>query len=182
MNYAVFAAGFLTLLLPSALRCADAPAPAAPMIPGALPFVPVPGARAAPDRQRVYKVIFNVQQAQPKPEQPSDGVLFASTDLSALRGQGVAAANTRFALIFHGAAVNALLDDAHYEAKYGMRNPNLPLLAALKHAGAELLVCSQFLGAMKIDPGILSRDVALASEAYITLITYQNDGYAVLEF
>jgi hypothetical protein len=37
------------------------------------------------------------------------------------------------------------------------------------------------------EPGIgktstLSPDVALASEAFLTLITYQNNGYAVLEF
>jgi len=182
MNTIVLSAGLLMLLLASGVRCADTPEPIAPMIPGALPFVPVPGALAAPDQRRVYKVIFNVQQAAAKPNQPSDGVLFAATDLSALRGQGVPAANTRFALIFHGPAVDALLADEHYQAKFGTPNPNLPLLAALRRAGAEVLVCSQFLGAMKIDPKTLTRDAALASEAYITLITFQNDGYALLEF
>jgi len=172
----------MTLLPVVAVVCAETPAPVPAMIPGALPYVPIPGAVAAPDKGRVYKVIFNVTQAAPKPDQPADGVLFAATDLSALRGQGVAAANTRFALIFHGPAVEALLDNASYQAKFSMNNPNLPMLAALRRAGAEILVCSQFIGAMKIDPHTLSPDVALAAEAFITLITYQNNGYAVLEF
>ena len=99
-----------------------------------------------------------------------------------MRGQGVPAPNTRFALIFHGPAVDELLDNASYQAKFGVSNPNLTMLSQLRRAGAEVLVCSQFLGAMKIDPAKLTPDAALAAEAFITLITYQNNGYALLEF
>ena len=49
-------------------------------------------------------------------------------------------------------------------------------------AGAEVMVCGQFLGAMRIDPKTLSPDVNVASEAFLTLITDQNNGYTVLEF
>ena len=35
---------------------------------------------------------------------------------------------------------------------------------------------------MKIDQKTLSPDVTIASEAFLTLIRYQNNGYAVLEF
>jgi intracellular sulfur oxidation DsrE/DsrF family protein len=61
-------------------------------------------------------------------------------------------------------------------------NPNLAMLSALRQAGADILVCGQFLGAMKIDQKTLSSDVTIASEAFLTLIRYQNNGYAVLEF
>jgi len=161
---------------------ADWPPPVAPMIPGALGFVPIPGAAVAPDPSHVYKVIFDTTRAAAKPELPADGILFAATDLSALRGQGVAPLNTRFALIFHGRAIDAILDNAHYRAKFGIDNPNLPLLSGLKKAGAEILVCGQSLAATRIDPASLSPDVTVASEAFIVLITYQNDGYAVLQF
>ncbi len=172
----------MTLTTAFSAQAADAPAEAAPLIAGALPYMPVPGAVATPDKSRVYKVIFNVTRAAERPAQPVEGILFAATDLSALRGQGVPDRNTKFALIFHGPAVDGLLDDASYRAKFGVSNPNLAMLSALRTAGVEVLVCSQFLAAMKIDPGMLTRDVARASEAFITLITYQNDGYAVLEF
>jgi intracellular sulfur oxidation DsrE/DsrF family protein len=170
------------------VAAADSPAPIPAMIPGAFPYMPIPGAAAAPDRSHVYKVIFNVTRSAAKPDLPVDGVLFAATDISALRGQGVPATNTKFALIFHGpggtdlGAVDGLLDNASYRRKFGVDNPNLPMLAALKQAGAEILVCGQFLGAMKVDPKTLSPDVAVASEAFLTLISYQNRGYAVLEF
>lgn len=172
---------------------ADPPSAQTPMIPGALPYVPIPGAAVAPDRSRVYKVIFNVVNGPAQPDQPVAGILFAATDLSALRGQGVPKSNTKFALIFHGpvfhgpggptlGAVDGLLNNESYRAKFGVDNPNLAMLSALKQAGAEVLVCGQFLGAMGVDPKTLSPDVAIASEAFVTLITYQNNGYAVLEF
>jgi len=161
---------------------ADWPPPLPPMIPGAFGFVPIPGAAVAPDPSHAYKVIFDTTRAAAKPDLPADGILFAATDLSALRGQGVAPANTKFALIFHGRAIDAILDNAHYHARFGIDNPNLAMLAGLKKAGAEIFVCGQSLAAIGIDPAALSADVTVASEAFIVLITYQNDGYAVLQF
>ena len=166
----------------TASAAADWPPPVPPMIPGALGFVPIPGAAVAPDSSHVYKVIFDTTRAAAKPELPADGILFAATDLSALRGQGVAPADTRFALIFHGRAIDAILDNGHYHAKFGVDNPNLAMLAGLKKAGAEIFVCGQSLAATGIDPAVLSPDVTVASEAFIVLITYQNNGYAVLQF
>ena len=182
MRNLAMALAAVSILTGSAVRAADSPAATPAPIPGSLPFKPIPGAVAAPDRSRVYKVIFNVTQAPAKPEQPVDGIVFAATDLSALRGQGVPAGNTKFALIFHGPAVDGLLDNASYRRRFGVDNPNLETLSGLKHAGVEILVCGQFLGAMGIDPATLSPDVSIAAEAFLTLITYQNNGYAVLEF
>ena len=163
-------------------ECAEPGVPVPAIISGALPYVPIPGAVAAPDKSHAYKVIFNVTRAAPNPDQRVEGVLFAATDLSALRGQGVPAPNTQFALIFHGPAVDALLDSASYKSKFGVSNPNLGMISQLRRAGAEILVCSQFLGAMKIDRKTLTPDAALAAEAFLTLVTYQNNGYALLEF
>jgi intracellular sulfur oxidation DsrE/DsrF family protein len=178
-----FAAAFtvMAVLASPSVHAADWPPPIPAMIPGALPYTPIPGAMAAPDKSRVYKVIFNVTQAA-KPDRPVDGVLFAATDFSALRGQGVPAASTKFALIFHGPAVSGILNNGGYRAKFGVDNPNLEMLSALKRAGVEIMVCGQFLIGMNIDPRTLWPDVTIASEAFLTLITYQNDGYAVLEF
>lgn len=187
-RFAVVVLGMASAFASLSLPAADLPAPVPAMISGALPYVPIPGVAAAPDRSRIYKVIFNVTRAAARPDQPVDGILFAATDLSALRGQGVPGSNTKFAMIVHGpggaglGAVDGILNNASYRAKFGVDNPNLTMLAALKQAGVEIMVCGQFLGAMKIDPKTVSPDVSVASEAFLTLITYQNNGYAVLEF
>jgi intracellular sulfur oxidation DsrE/DsrF family protein len=182
MKHIALCLATISMLAIPCAQPADPPGAAPALIPGALPYVPIAGAKAAPDGSHVYKVIFNVTRAATRPEQPVDGILFAATDLSALRGQGVPATNTRFALILHDSAVDGILDNGSYRAKFGVDNPNLGMLSALRQAGVEIMVCGQFLGAMQIDPRTLSPDVSIASEAFLTLITYQNNGYAVLEF
>jgi intracellular sulfur oxidation DsrE/DsrF family protein len=182
MRHLVIALAVVTPLTIQHALAGDHVTPVPAIIPGALPYVPIPGAKSPPDRSHVYKVIFDVTRAAENASRPVDGILFAATDISALRGQGVPAPNTRFALLFHGPSVDGLLNSAAYRAKHGVENPNLAMLAALKQMGVEIMVCGQFLGAMRIDPGTLSPDVAIAAEAYLTLIRYQNDGYAVLQF
>ena len=182
MRYLAGASAIVAALTIHCAHAGDRGAPVPAMIPGALPYVPIPGAKSPPDRSHVYKVIFDVTRAAESAGRPVDGVLFAATDISALRGQGVPAPKTRFALIFHGASVDGLLNSTAYHAKHGVDNPNLTMLATLKQMGVEIMVCGQFLGAMQIDPATLTPDVAVASEAYLTLVRYQNDGYAVLQF
>jgi len=78
--------------------------------------------------------------------------------------------------------LNGTLDAAHYKAKFGVEDPNLAVLAKLKKAGVKLFVCGQQLAADKVDPKTPAVDVAVASEALIVLMTFQNDGYALLRF
>ena len=145
-------------------------------------YVKVPGAALAPDPAHVYKIIFNATRKADKPNELAPSIGDAASVLSELRGQGVSPANSKFALVFHGPAVDAILSDANYKKKFGTANPNLPVLAALKAAGVELYVCGQMLAFEKIDPATLSTDVKLASDADLVLATYQNNGYGVLQY
>ena len=69
-----------------------------------------------------------------------------------------------------------------YRHKFGVPNPNLAALAALKKAGVELLVCGQQMAGDGLTPAMISSDVTLASDALIVLMTYQNRGYALMSF
>ena len=80
------------------------------------------------------------------------------------------------------ASVNGILNDANYKAKFGIANPNLKVLSEMKKAGVELFVCGQFLLTEKIDPKTISPDVTVASDALIVLMSYQNDGYALMSY
>src|SRR5262249_52321894 len=96
--------------------------------------------------------------------------------------ENVPLAHAQFAVVFHGRAIDGILDDAHYKEKFGTRNPNLPVLAALRKQGTQLYVCGQNLAADGIDPEALSPDVDVASDALLVLIALQQKGYAVLSF
>ena len=75
-----------------------------------------------------------------------------------------------------------ILDESHYKAKFGVSNPNLKVIAAMKKAGGEFFVCGQNVAYDKIDPKTLTPEVTIASDALIVLMKYENDGYALLSF
>ncbi len=158
------------------------PPPTAPAITGSLGYTKLPGAAYNPDPKHVYKIVFDETKPGAKPTEAAQGIALAATELDQLRGNGVPAANTKFALVFHGGALDSILNDATYKAKHGVDNPNLPILAALKKEGVELLVCGQMLVLTKTDPKTLSTDVTLGSDALLMLATFQNNGYALLSF
>ncbi|MGH8034188.1 MAG: DsrE family protein, partial [Lysobacterales bacterium] len=142
----------------------------------------IPDAAISPSNKSVYKAIFDSSQSSRDPSQLIPALNMAGSELNALAAAGVPVANARFVVVFHGSSVDGLLQDDAYRAKFGVGNPNLPVLSKLKDLGVELFVCGQFLAAAGPDPAILSPDVTVASDALIVLMTYQNQGYALLNF
>ena len=173
-----------TFLLYSAMTCRaqNWPAPQAPAIPQADGYVVIPDAISAPNISTTYRSIFDGTKLAAKPENILPAVNAVGGVLNDLVVGRVPQNKQQFAVVFHGAAVDGILDDAHYRAKYGIANPNLPVLAELRKRGVELLVCGQHLAAEHIDPKTLSPDVKIASDAYLVLINYQNRGYALMLF
>jgi intracellular sulfur oxidation DsrE/DsrF family protein len=106
----------------------------------------------------------------------------AGSELNALAAVSVPVKQARFVVVFHGAAVDGILDNDHYKEKFGLNNPNLSVIAAMKKRGVEFFVCGQYLAGEKIDPKILTRDVTIAADALLVLMEYQNKGYALLSF
>lgn len=159
------------------------PPPVKPVIPEAFGWVVVPGAAISPEATHTYKAIFSATAAADRPDQLVPAVLMAGTELNAFAASGLAPARADFVIDFHGlGAVDALLDNAHYQAKYHRDNPNLPVLAELKQAGVKLYVCAQLLLATKTPFDSLTPDVTVASDGLVVLMTFQNRGYALLSF
>jgi intracellular sulfur oxidation DsrE/DsrF family protein len=158
------------------------PAPQAPAVPAADGYVAIPGAAVPPDRAHRYLAIFDATRRAEKPTELIPAVNMAGSELNAFGVAGVAASHVKFALVFHGSALDGILDEAHYRAKFGVSNPNLPALEQFRKAGVELFVCGQNLAFEHIDPATLAPSVTVASDALIVLMTYQNRGYALLSF
>ena len=87
-----------------------------------------------------------------KPTQLLPALNMAGSELNALAFANVPVSNARFAIVFHGPAVDGILDNEHYKAKFGLDNPNLRVIAEMKKAGVEFFVCWQYLAGEKIDP------------------------------
>ena len=165
----------------SALR-AQWPEPVARVVPEADGYVAIPHVAKAPDKARTYRALFDATQAADAPEHLLPALNMAGSELNALEAAGVPLRRAKFVVVFHGAALDGILDDAHYSAKFGKSNPNLKVLAEMKKAGVEMFACGQNLAFAKIDPATLSPDVTVASDALLVSMQYQNDGYALLSF
>lgn len=158
------------------------PAPKAPAIPQADGYVVIPNAAIAPDPKTNYRVIFDGTRMAAKPDGLLPAINAAGGVLNDLVVGKVPRSQRQFAIVFHGPAVDGILDNAHYRAKYGVDNPNLLVLSELKRQGVILLVCGQHLAAEHIDPKILSPEVKVASDAYLVLVNFQNRGYVLMLF
>jgi intracellular sulfur oxidation DsrE/DsrF family protein len=175
---------FVGLLSFCSLVCAaqNWPEPKAPAIPQADGYVVIPNAAVAPDPKITYRIIFDATRFSSAPDKIVPAVNGAGGMLNTLVVGNVPQSQQRLAIVFHGAALDGILDDTHYRQKYGMANPNLAVLAEMKKRGVELFVCGQHLAGDHIDPKILTPLVTVASDAYLVMITYQNRGYGSMWF
>ena len=172
----------LLVIAPAAHGAAKWPVARSPVIPQARGFAAIPDAAVPVSRTQTYKAIFDATRLADKSTQLLPAVNMLGAELNALGASGAPLKNGRFVIIFHGPAVDGLLNDTAYRAKFGTANPNLPVFAELRRAGVEEYVCGQYLASKNIDRASLSPDVTVASGASIVLTTYQNRGYALLCF
>ncbi len=153
-----------------------------PAIPEADAYVVIKGAKYPPDKNKIYKAVFDGTKAAREPSLILPAINNAGAELNDLAVCKIPLSHAKFVIVFHGAALFGILDEVHYKEKFGVSNPNLKVLAELKKEGVQLYVCGQNLLAENIDPKIISPDVAVASDALIVLMTFQNNGYALMSF
>jgi intracellular sulfur oxidation DsrE/DsrF family protein len=180
--YRVFAISAFALLFSAVCIAQKWPSPISPAIPAAEGYVIIPGAAVTPDPRSVYRVLMEGMRAPSKPDELVPAVNAVGNVLNTLVAGHVPLRNIHLAVVFRGPAVDYLLSNDLFRAKFGVDNPNIKVLTELKQKGVELLICGQHLAAAGIDPSVLSKDVVVASDAYIVTITYQNRGYAMMWF
>jgi intracellular sulfur oxidation DsrE/DsrF family protein len=170
----------LAVLLSAGATAADYPAAKSPAVADGTGYVEVPGAAVPIEPSRQYKVIVDGLKAAAKPTDVLPALGRASLIVNALAVGKVPQGNRHVVVVFHGPAVDGLLLDAQYQAKFGAANPNLKVIDQLAAAGVELFVCAQHMANHKLGMEMLSPRIKLATAASLVLITYQNQGYAVL--
>ena len=150
---------------------------------GVDPYVAVPHASFLADNRQVYRVVFEARHGADRPDQLAPAVNLAGTELNTLAAHGVRRENADFVIVFHTQPSDeAVLDNAHYRAKYGIDNPNLPVIAALRREGVKLFVCGQELLADGVPLDAVSPEVTIAEDGLVVLMSYGSQGYAHLTF
>jgi intracellular sulfur oxidation DsrE/DsrF family protein len=134
------------------------------------------------DKDKTYKVIFDVYSDPAKKKDINPMILTAARYLNMHAQQGVPHKNLKVALVLHGAATKSALNDKAFQKHYGIDNPNGDLLVALKKAKVELYVCGQSYASMRYEKDEKHGAVQMALSALTTLVEYQSDGFQLINF
>jgi hypothetical protein len=130
---------FIILISTITLAAAQWPPPKAPAVSGADGYVEIPNAALAPTKTSNYRAIFDATRPADKPTELLPALNMAGSELNALAAANVPMTDARFAVVFHGPAVDGILDQAHYNAKFGTSNPNVKAIAEMKRRGWSFL-------------------------------------------
>jgi intracellular sulfur oxidation DsrE/DsrF family protein len=155
---------------------ATASAPHNPVIPKHGSVVRLP--KAAHQPRSGTKVLIDVTRGS-DPAELNAAIEKVAKYLNIYAGAGADPANASFAVIFHGDATLAVLNDDAYSAKFKTKgNPNLDLLHQLHEHGVQLLVCGQTLISKEAKPEEVAVFIDTAVSALTVVVNLQSEGYA----
>ena len=149
---------FLILFVTVTGAAAQWPPPKSPAVPAADGYVAIPKAALTPTKESKYQAVFDATRQANAPDHLVPALNMAGSELNALAAVHAPLGNAQFVIVFHGPAVNGLLNNDQYWAKFGTDNPNLKVISEMKKAGVEFYVCGQYLAGEKIDPKTLAPD------------------------
>ena len=145
------------------------------------PVQPLPKAAVQPKADQVYKALFDVTSAIKDPTKPESGLVHVARAVNVFASAGVSTQNLEFVAILHGPSTTAILNNEAYKKKYGVENPNLPLIDALTEAGVHVDVCGQALAENSIAHSEVYGKVQIDLSALATTVIYGDMGYAYMK-
>jgi intracellular sulfur oxidation DsrE/DsrF family protein len=140
----------------------------------------VPNAAYKPDSKAQYRIVFALTNPARMPGEVNPSLDRVARTVNLYVASGVPLSHLKFVAIAYGGATPLALDDEHYRAQFGTANPNLPLIAQLRHAGIDVAVCAQAVAEHKFDYDWLDKSVTLALSGLTTVTTLEKAGYVLM--
>lgn len=142
----------------------------------------IPEASIKPDPKQEYKIVVDVYGGSEDKAQLDRSLNNVARMLNLHSVGGVPDSKMKVVLALHGQSTYSALGDKEYKEKFGIDNPNTPLIKELKDAGVRIAVCGQSLRSRGFSKSQLNRDVEVAVSMLTTVTHYQNLGYILLRF
>lgn len=153
-----------------------------PVVRGFGSIYDIPEASIKPDPDLEYKIVIDVYGGADDKKTIDRSLNNVARMLNLHAVGGVPPENMKVVLAMHGGSTFSILDDATYNSKFGVDNPNTPLIKELKGAGVKLAVCGQSLKGRSIASDQVNENVELATSMLTTVTMYQLRGYSLLKF
>ncbi len=158
---------------------ANAAVSAPVLVPGYEAARDLPNARELPDPKTDYKVVFADGQEAKSKSDVNPMLPTIATYVNTLGKYGVPADHRHLVIMFHqrNPDMDIVMSNEAYKARYGVDNPNIAIIHALKQAGVDIRACGQGVLARKIDPKDVNPDIQIDLWAMTTLVNLQLKGY-----
>jgi intracellular sulfur oxidation DsrE/DsrF family protein len=151
----------------------------APLVPGYQAARDIAGMKELPDPKTDYKVVFADGQEAKNKTDINPMLPTIATYVNTLGKYGVPSDHRHIVIMFHqrNPDMDIVMSNEAYKARYGVDNPNIAIIHALKQAGVEIRACGQGVLARKIDPKDVNPDIQIDLWAMTTLVNLQLKGY-----
>jgi intracellular sulfur oxidation DsrE/DsrF family protein len=134
------------------------------------------------DTSAELKVIFDVSQSSEDKSKRNKYIETAARFLNMHANEGMKPEQLKVAMTIHGGAWQDVLNNNAYKEKFGVDNPNLPLINALNEAGVDIIICGQTASFRGMTKETINPNVKMALSAMTALLQYQNMGYKFIKF
>jgi len=134
------------------------------------------------DTHSELKVVFDIGRSFGDSTKINALINTAARYLNMHATAGVSLDQMKVALVIHGNASNDILNDQKYLSKFGIHNPNTPLLSALHQKGVQIILCGQTAAHKNISKSDVHTNVQFALSAMTALVQLQNKNYKLIIF
>lgn len=153
-----------------------------PVITGYGDFFAVDSLDRSVNTNMVYKVVFDIPASPENKQQVNPGINTIARFLNMHANAGVPLENMQVAAVIHGSAIKDIVHDEAYRKRFGMDNPNYPLIQKLSKAGVQFYICGQTAVNRDILYHEIAEPVQVALSAMTILLELQTDNYHIIKF
>jgi intracellular sulfur oxidation DsrE/DsrF family protein len=127
-----------------------------------------------------YRVLFDVSRAPESTDEMNPGLEALARFMNMHARNGVEVDAMHLAVVLHGSAGRAVLKQDAYRSRFGVDNPDLPLLEALAARGVRIMICGQSAASRGYGKEEMASPVQVALSASSALFGLQAEGYRLL--
>lgn len=176
----------LMAMLPWQAHAQKAPAPSmvwvTPVIAGYGKVHPRPDAAVQPDPAADYRIFVRVTDDGKHPHEAMHALDRLARLVNLMGVSKVPPAHVHIVALLDGEAVLAAATDATYQHFTKVaKNPNLPIVHALKQAGVSLLICGQALAMENLPDSAVDPAATVTLSALTDFAVYGQKGYSYMQ-
>lgn len=129
-----------------------------------------------------YKILMDIGKGPDDPAELNRRIESAARFLNLHARNGIKPENLKLAIVLHGSAVHAALNDEAYSEHFLVENANKKLITELKNAGVDIYICGQSAAYNAYTPGDLLPEVTMAVSAMTVHVRLQQEAYQAILF